>query len=1037
MKPSTAHSLFDPEACATRRSERFTHWVLMALFAFLLSAGTASVAMGAEGDESKEVEKTSRGTMEVEGAQAISKKVMEDAPDVEEEAQKVWDDFEKYFPGRDDLAYQMLYRFFGEVVSVVYRTITGDETYSENAELTTNLTFALGVFSSTVLIVGGFIVGYITFVSVIKTGQDGDIFGQKWDSFWVPMRTFMSISLVVPIPGLGNLSGIQAIVLGIIMSGVAGANMIWGAWVDSSFRNPQIAESPTGGNTILGKTIFQSKVCSVIAEREGFLEDADQRSYNLVEIEKDLGAVLSTPSGVEVDATQHTFGYASIKKELSGGFPTNPTSGKIYELNSACGSMSVRVPDANVLNSGNLSTLDLGSRAYIQSQAEIPNLVRKIDKIMRGPATKFVDKIEEGKNREAYEIGADAIVQAQERFNNKILDALNKASSDLTEGEQQYVKDLKSVGFVAAGALYWELGEIVRSLGQARNAATQHSFSDPQSPTSIWSWIGLGEDNETMDAYFAKGLQGDEDGDAGAQLSRSYIGETFHMVNGASDNIQEAVSYEIMQDGSDTSVSVMIMEWFGDVVNPPNEPVPMMALQEMGYSMVNAAAMLYAFEGFFKAMTTAGAVASGASEGGPGLVATIVGSPVISGLIDMIFTPLMAVMLIVGLLFGYAIPAIPIVMWIIAMIGLGGYYIGAMIASPIWAMMHALPDGEGLVSSKGSSGYMILLSLLLRPSLMVMGLMAAMSIFNVASWIINQVAYPAIQSMLSDVFSPVNMLVVPVMLGILYFIAAMKSFQFISEIGDDVLKWIGGGDQANLGDQDAQNRTYAMAGMISSNAGSGLQDGASKVGEGMGGGAGKAAGAAKRGIQAMMNSSQAGTGGGEEGGGGDDGAKPANTGSDTGGGGDDDGDDPGPSGGGGSGGLPSGGGGDSEGGESEGSSSSDSESSGSGSSASRGGVSRAGGSSNAGGVRGGKAGGGAANSGGGEGGGSLAQGVESTTQTLQEGAEGGEEESDPGHIEPTPGSSEEGSSDSESGSTPSNASSASRPSGGDPSGSSE
>jgi len=45
----------------------------------------------------------------------------------------------------------------------------------------------------------------------------------------------------------------------------------------------------------------------------------------------------------------------------------------------------------------------------------------------------------------------------------------------------------------------------------------------------------------------------------------------------------------------------------------------------------------------------------------------------------------------------------------------------AVVAAPVWIAAHAMPEGEGIAGEHGRRGYMMLINILLRPSLMVIG----------------------------------------------------------------------------------------------------------------------------------------------------------------------------------------------------------------------------------------------------------------------------------------------------------------------------
>ena len=53
----------------------------------------------------------------------------------------------------------------------------------------------------------------------------------------------------------------------------------------------------------------------------------------------------------------------------------------------------------------------------------------------------------------------------------------------------------------------------------------------------------------------------------------------------------------------------------------------------------------------------------------------------------------------------------------------------AMVGVPLWALAHIKIDGEGLPGDAAGSGYFMILEILLRPIMVIFGLIAAMIIF--------------------------------------------------------------------------------------------------------------------------------------------------------------------------------------------------------------------------------------------------------------------------------------------------------------------
>lgn len=155
--------------------------------------------------------------------------------------------------------------------------------------------------------------------------------------------------------------------------------------------------------------------------------------------------------------------------------------------------------------------------------------------------------------------------------------------------------------------------------------------------------------------------------------------------------------------------------------------------------------------------------------------------------------------------------------------------IEAVIAAPLWAIMHVHPDGEGL-TGRGGNGYALVLTVVLRPALMIFGLVAAISLMYPFGAILNEV-FPAVFSMSvgsSDAAS-VGGILTKVAGAFLYVGIMMtlvnKIFSLIHVLPDQILRWIGGSqDYFGRGmEQEALGGAKQAVGSVSGAAQSGYQ----------------------------------------------------------------------------------------------------------------------------------------------------------------------------------------------------------------------
>ncbi|MGD9889148.1 MAG: hypothetical protein AB7S56_07790 [Halothiobacillaceae bacterium] len=159
-----------------------------------------------------------------------------------------------------------------------------------------------------------------------------------------------------------------------------------------------------------------------------------------------------------------------------------------------------------------------------------------------------------------------------------------------------------------------------------------------------------------------------------------------------------------------------------------------------------------------------------------------------------------------------------------------------MVAAPLWAASHALPEGEGFAGERAKQGYMLLLNVAMRPVLLTIGFIIAMGMVWALAWMGVNMMSVAFKSMLMGVDkSPfdssgvvetgANALAGGLMnlqqiifgsLATLFIGGAVlimlihRAFDLIFEVADDVMKWIGGGVQQFGGEKENMSKVQGV-----------------------------------------------------------------------------------------------------------------------------------------------------------------------------------------------------------------------------------
>lgn len=173
-------------------------------------------------------------------------------------------------------------------------------------------------------------------------------------------------------------------------------------------------------------------------------------------------------------------------------------------------------------------------------------------------------------------------------------------------------------------------------------------------------------------------------------------------------------------------------------------------------------------------------------------------------------TYVIGAILVLGFMMAFYLPVLPLLIWLGAIAGWLVSVVEAIFIAPLWGIMHLHPEGNKY-TGKGSAGYSMLLSLALKPSLLILGLCASLVLVQVFGIFINY-AYGVgmMMSLDGDMYDPNSMTLTKfAYIYSLYFTYAIfmngmvtKLFNLITIIPDHMLKWIGS-QQGNLSEYGA------------------------------------------------------------------------------------------------------------------------------------------------------------------------------------------------------------------------------------------
>lgn len=151
------------------------------------------------------------------------------------------------------------------------------------------------------------------------------------------------------------------------------------------------------------------------------------------------------------------------------------------------------------------------------------------------------------------------------------------------------------------------------------------------------------------------------------------------------------------------------------------------------------------------------------------------------------------VALAVGIALAYLLPLIPFLRFYFGVIAWVLSLIEAVLAMPLFLAMQVVGEERGLVTRGARSGYLLLLQAVVRPALMIFGLVLGYFVFVAAIGLLNWQYEAHLEGVHeSGRLGGLTFLVAFVVYAVVAYIVANVSFKAIDVIPQEVLGWLGG-----------------------------------------------------------------------------------------------------------------------------------------------------------------------------------------------------------------------------------------------------
>jgi len=594
---------------------------------------------------------------------------------------------------------------------------------------------------------------YVISSGVVGTAHEGEALGKRYSTLYTPIRGALSVSALMPLPWC-KMSLIQALILKFIFFSISGASYLANITVD------QIAKQ--GGSA----TLPAAPIISGVGLAEEILRNLVVQEYFYQQMEISYaspGYSQTTISDGGQTATKIDFYQPDLSSD-------NSFDGRMGELSISC-------------SAANPSSCQGEVAAVIQLISALRPMAEELGKEYTGIGSS-TDQLSA-----SFHEAIKKYASSSQKSATAALQVIN------SEEKQQQLSDLvnsiKNNGWAWLGSYYIamsKLNEDAHSVASARAGISRAVDLNSIASSAYKEFEGAVAATNNFLKTQSSGLSV---GVANGTTPSDKLGVGSLLGSFFKDALQSSFPYV---DGN-TQISAA-----GIVSQTLKNGDPILSLQSLGHSLIN-----------FGSNLTMISATAGVGEWVTGLFDTPKQSnfsPKMSGLgvlkqvfsaVETLITPFVVPLISAGLVLAYYVPMMPFIFWSSAIVGWLILCMEVMVAAPIWAAAHAIPEGEGLAGQHGKQGYMLFLGILLRPSLHVVGFFLSFALSStVAHFVADSYLAFNENSGLGESPSgaPAQMIswLATLTIGIsLAIVLLHKCFSLITWLPDNILKWISGG----------------------------------------------------------------------------------------------------------------------------------------------------------------------------------------------------------------------------------------------------
>jgi conjugal transfer/type IV secretion protein DotA/TraY len=631
----------------------------------------------------------------------------------------------------------------------------------------------------------GLVIGYVATNAAIATSHEGVAMGKRYHSFWVPLRSALGVGMVAPLPTAKSLCLLQAIVLLFTWYGIGFADNLYTAGLTnieshsgSFFSEIQDSTSMRQNKEkVIDSLLVAAVNYSYAVEREGYGGDYPP-PLKFTGPYQDTGAVDAIGYGIGVLTGLKSYPFAPTMYDANltvtppgGGSPIS-----VGRIDVTCATPK----GSEYTSSSNVGTCGVQKDAL---KVVWPLLVAYASRIIgRLPNQTGAD----GGGASIPPPPKNAVAIALHRYDkaletgvqNWINNPTTKGAYKFKKAYQKFIDSARDNGWAYAGVYSWQIMRANNYINNLLHYAPDFKKGDDSLAIAF---------SDNSDYLLARNAVNKlrTYGALGNGYIKPSVYEDLKHSNMRSENLGQYALHGLYKLNQARKKA---QDWYNEHVAGVHDAVLGAVNATVGAIGVSGKGGVTQLKNAGDDMLDVAGILKAAVYGGGAV-------PVLGENIDSVLKPfnhLADMLIVIGLDLAYFIPALPFIFMVFAVLAWIIFLLEAWIAAPLWAVAHALPEGEGFAGMRAQAGYMLFLNLIIKPPLIVVGFFFAMILTNAIIGFVSKPFMEFINIMQGDTISMLYALFgLLLVYGALITFVVYKCYGLILFIPDKVPAWLG------------------------------------------------------------------------------------------------------------------------------------------------------------------------------------------------------------------------------------------------------